>query len=362
MSLLVRTLSLRDFRNVRSRDLELGGGMNVFVGPNATGKTNAVEALQLLTAATSFRHPSPSELVREGCERGRASCVVEGDGRRLDVACEVDRERRSFVLNGKRARSVTVVGTLPSVLFEPDHLLLVKGAASRRRQEVDQFAAQVNRGYRRVLSSYAKGVEQRNRLLRDGAPDPALLGAWDESVSLGAAALLDARMRLLSRLLPLVADAYRAISDGEDLSFSYECSLGVDPAGLDRAALADAMRETLGRGRADELRRGMTLVGPHRDDLRFAIDGREARTYGSQGQQRSVVLALKMAEVSVAGEVCGTPPLLLLDDVMSELDARRRSAVARMASDGVQTVMTTTNLEYFSPEALEDAQVVRFGA
>ena len=361
MGLLAHTLELRDWRNFEQRDIAFCPGMTVLHGPNAVGKTNTVEALQLLTAGASFRKPRPVQLVREGSETGKATLHLRGDGRVIDVSCLVEGPRRKFRRNGKPCQSSEVPETLMSVLFNPDDLAFVKRGASQRRGELDAFGRQANRGFAKVLAAYQRAVEQRNRLLKEESPNLALLDAWDASVALGGATLLLARLRLFERLVPKVSEVYARICDGEALRCTYQCSLGDDVMGMARDELTARYLERLSSGRADDLRRQQTLVGPHRDDFSFTLNGRDARTYGSQGQQRSVVLAWKMAEVELSAEILGEQPLLLLDDVMSELDERRRAAVVSFVQEGIQTVVTTTNLGYFPPELLDASEVVSFG-
>ena len=361
MGLLVDSLELRDWRNFEHRDISFSPGMTVLHGHNAVGKTNTVEALQLLTAGVSFRKPRPVQLVREGCQSACATLNLRGDGRVVDVSCIVEGSRRKFRRNGKPCQSADVPESLMSVLFNPDDLAFVKRGASQRRDELDAFGRQANRGFAKVLAAYQRAVEQRNRLLKEDDPNLALLDAWDASVALGGATLLLARLRLFDRLVPKVCDIYAQICDGEELSCTYECTLGEDVSGMARDELTARFLDRLANGRRDDLRRQQTLVGPHRDDLSFMLNGRDARTYGSQGQQRSVVLAWKMAEVGLAAEILGEQPLLLLDDVMSELDERRRAAVVGFVQGGIQTVVTTTNLGYFPPELLEASKVVSFG-
>ena len=358
MGLCVSQLKLRDFRSYEARDISLSNTLTVLVGRNAVGKTNAVEALQMLTAGTSFRHPTPVQQIREGCERARIAAVLEGDGRVVDVACTIEPGRRSFERNGKRVHAQDMPETLMSVLFNPDDLSLVKRGASQRRDELDSFGCQANRGYSKVLAAYQRSIEQRNRLLKDDMPDLAMLDAWDASVALGGATLALARMRLFERLAERMRDIYQQISPGETLSIAYVSSIGEDLLSHTRDEVADIYAARLAEGRSDDLRRQTTLIGPHRDDVTFSIDGRDVRQYGSQGQQRSVVLALKMAEVVLSEEILGEQPLLLLDDVMSELDAERRAAFVAFIQQGIQTVITTTNLGYFPKELLDTAKVV----
>ena len=329
MSIVAQRLDVVRYRSFDEYALDLSGGVTVLVGHNAAGKTNLIEALQLLTAGTSFRRPSPGELVRLGEDACRMDLSLAGEGRVVDLGCTVRDGKRSFFRNGKKCTAAGVRGVLPSVLFCPDHLDMVKRSASVRRAALDDFGVQLNDRYAKLVSSYERIVEQRNSLLKERYCSRDLLGAWNESLAATGAALLVHRTALLERLSAHLVEMFLAALD-------------------DRAE--------------DELRRGLTLVGPHRDEIAFSIDGRDARSFASQGQQRSLVLAWKVAEVAVTRDILGRYPLLLLDDVMSELDARRREAFMSFVADGIQTVITTTNLGYFTDEALRDAKVVRVGA
>ena len=361
MGLLVESLGLEQFRNFREREVSFSPTTTILVGRNAVGKTNTVEALQMLTAGASFRHPTPSQLILAGCERARIRARLAGDGRVVDVACDITPQRRQFSRNGKHCQAADMPTSLMSVLFCPDDLSLVKRGASFRRAELDGFGCQAAVGYSKLLAAYTRAIEQRNRLLKDESPDLSLLSAWDSSVAVGGATLLQARVRLFGRLCEKILDVYGSIAGGEVLTCTYESTVCDDPHALSREELAECFLARLEEVRPDDLRRQQTTVGPHRDDVALAIDGRDARSFGSQGQQRSIVLALKMAEVLVSEDVTGSRPLLLLDDVMSELDETRRQSVIEFAQSGIQTVVTTTNLGYFSDELLGRSKVVEFG-
>ena len=221
MGLHVKTLGMRDWRNFGEKSIDFSDGMTILAGRNAVGKTNTVEALQMLTAGASFRKAKPSQQVREDCSAAKISARLEGDGRVIDVSCEVEDKRRRFFKNGKKCSSQDLPETLMSVLFNPDDLSFVKRGASYRRDELDGFGRQANRGYAKVLSAYLRSVEQRNRLLKEDYPDLALLDAWDASVSLGGATLLAARLRLFDRLRHYLRDIYREIATGEELDCQY---------------------------------------------------------------------------------------------------------------------------------------------
>ena len=360
MAMQLTHLTVRDFRSFEAYDLDPSPATTILVGRNAVGKTNLVEALQLLTAGQSFRRPSPRELVREGAERAMAAARLEGEGRVVDIRLDVAGGKRSFKRNGKGVAAAGVRGIVPSVLFCPDHLDMVKRSARVRREALDDFGMQLNEQYAKLVSAYARSVEQRNALLKEPVLDAGLLEAWDESIALTGAALLQHRCALLGRVRAHMAEAYATIAPHEEIGVAYEATVG-PIEGASREELADRLVEAFRARRDEERRRGMTLAGPHRDEIVFTIDGRDARAFGSQGQQRSVVLAWKMAEVRVTRDILGRYPLLLLDDVMSELDASRRDAIMGIAEQSVQTVVTTTNLGYFSHEVLTAAEVVRVG-
>ncbi len=373
MSIYARTLSVTEYRSFPSFELDLARGVTVLVGHNAVGKTNLVEALQLLTSGRSFRKPSPRELVRAGGTRCSMKLTLEGEGRVIDMGCVVEDGKRSFMRNGKRCRAAGVRGVVPSVLFCPDDLDLVKRGARLRREALDGFGIQLNESYAQLASTYERTVEQRNSLLKEPFCTRDLLDAWNDSIASTGAALTVPRLALLSRIREHLIDVYAGLSGGEAADVSYVPSWGASdaitlPAAADASSRADRIEAVRARIAAalderagEELRRGITLVGPHRDEVAFTIDGRDARTFASQGQQRSLVLAWKIAEVEVTREILGRPPLLLLDDVMSELDETRRQAFLGLLGVGVQTVITTTNLGYFDDSALERAKVVKIG-
>lgn len=358
MGISAAELTVSTYRSFEDFTLDLASGITILVGRNAVGKTNLVEALQLLTAGTSFRRPSSAELVRDGADSARAELRLEGEGRVLDMGLEVVDGKRSFTRNGKRVRTAGIRGVLPSVLFCPDDLDMVKRSARVRRDALDAFGVQLNAQYAQLISVYERTVEQRNNLLKD-SPAPDLLAVWDESLAQCGARLLMHRTALLERVRAHFVEAYRAIAPHEEPDVRYVPSIGEFPAERDEVVRRYAC--ALEAARPDELRRGLTLVGPHRDEILFTIDGRAARDFGSQGQQRSIVLAWKIAEVKVTRDILGRYPLLLLDDVMSELDAARREAIMGFVADGIQTVVTTTNLGYFSQDVLSRAKVVHIG-
>lgn len=360
MGLLVTQVTYRDFRNMRERTLTPDAGLTILVGPNAAGKTNSVEGIYLLTCGSTFRHTSSAaDMVREGATSARVAMRVEGEKRVVDVACDIAEGKKSITVNGKRRRSSAAAAVLPSVLFYPDDLLVVKGSAGGRRDLIDVMGAQLNETYARLARDYGRALTQRNALLRDELAGTDMFEAWTESLVRAGAMLALYRMSLLRRLTPHVVDAYAAVAPGESVDVTYESAYAGEAHA--REEMEANLRDALAAARPDEVRRRVTLAGPHRDDVGFAIDGRSARLFGSQGQQRTLVLAVKLAQVRLVQEIRGTYPVFLLDDVMSELDARRRAALFDLIGTGVQTVVTTTNLDYFTSSERASSTVVEMG-
>jgi DNA replication and repair protein RecF len=359
----ITRLELTNFRNYEHFTLEPADTLTVLVGPNAAGKTNVIEAIQLVTAARSFRKPEFSDVVRWGAGAARVRLRAEDGPRLLEVQLDIDADgRRTYAVNGQvRRRHSEVAGLLPSVVFTPDDLVMVKGPAERRRAAIDDLGEQLSSTYGSLRRDYSRAVRQRNTLLKESAPD-AEMEAWDEQVVTLGARLVLHRIGLLERLMTHASRRYGEMAAGERLDYSYVDRCGIATCtSVDTEQLAAAMRVEMRRRRPDERRRLATLVGPHRDDIVLQVGGKNARVFASQGQQRTIALAWKLAEVAVVEDVLRREPILLLDDVMSELDADRRAALSEVVASEVQTVVTTTNTGYFTPDMLDKAAVVSIG-
>lgn len=349
--------------------------LTVIHGQNGAGKTNVVEALQLLTEGTSFRTQSWTDLVKWGSEAAHITLEAAGEGRRREVDLVVNGSRRTYMVNGKKVRSAAeVAGAIPCVTFTPNDLRLVQESAERRRDEVDALGGQLSKSYARLKGEYARVVAQRNRLLKEEILDRSALAAWTERLVSVGTALTEHRVKLLARMRPHMAEADTAIHPEGLLDLHYEISSWTAPTPAESGEAFEAAylatprgdREAMYAARvemryADELARRVTLVGPHRDDVTFTIDGRSARSFGSQGQQRTVALAWKLAEVRTVQDVTGDSPILLLDDVMSELDEGRRRALTTAVGSVAQTVVTTANIAYFDADLLARAKVIEVG-
>lgn len=360
MGLSITKLTLDDFRNWDSFEVEPHPSLTVFVGPNAVGKTSIIEAIQLLTETVSFRRPAWVDTVRWGSEEATLTLQAEGDGRLMETRLEITAAgKRTYRVNGKvRKRLTEVSGVIPCVTFTPDDLGLVKNAAETRRSSIDSIGAQLSPTYAKARNEYERIVRQRNTLLRDGAADTRSLAALDTLLIEGGSRLLNYRLRLFGRLKGPIARVYGLLATGEELTVAYLTSWERDGAVYEGQPPEEAMRCHLQARRPEEIARKKSLVGPHRDDISFFINGKTARSFGSQGQQRTIALSWKLAEVEVMRDIAAQPPVLLLDDVMSELDQTRRDALASLVGSAAQTFVTTTNLGYFDDSLIQRSLVV----
>lgn len=365
MSLRIKDVSFDDFRRYEHFRLSDIGPLTVLVGPNAVGKTNVVEGIQLLTAQTSFRNPTGVQLVREGADFARLHATAADESRLLELGLTIEAGKRRFTLNGKQKRTADLKGVIPSVTFTPDDLNLAKGSGTTRRNALDAVGSQLSRNHYLIRRDFDKVLRHKNSLLKDEA-SPLLLESLNDLMVTCGAQLVCYRAALFGKLAASMASYYAEIvGNRETLSARYAPSWlaegeWLDAGGtLDRDEARERFAAALAGSMAQERARHRALVGPHADRIEFFVEGRPVGVYGSQGQQRSAVLAFKLAEVTLICDLLGQQPVLLLDDVMSELDEQRRRALVRFVSGDIQTFITTANLAYFDEDLLAAARVVR---
>jgi len=339
----VRSLRLSQFRNYGSLEVEFHPQLNLFLGPNAQGKTNILEALFVLSTTKSFRAATDEEMIQFGAQQG----AIEGDLRREEggekVRLELGRDKgKALYLDEKKQKKLSsLLGKLPSVVFSPDDLFLVKGSPGLRRRYLDLTILQMDQGYLAHYQQFERALKQRNSLLRQRSPGlESQIPIWDAALSEHGAALMERRSRIASQLSSLAGKALQDLTGGAELfEVRYEPSLPMEGGGELKARMQEALKEA----RREELARGVTVVGPHRDDLGLFVNGRPLRKFGSQGQQRTGALALKLAQLSLLGEGCGTAPMVLFDDVMAELDRKRRMFFLERLRQGGQAFLTGTS-------------------
>ncbi len=366
----VSHLSLVDYRSWSELDLELGPGSTALVGANGQGKTNVVEAIGYVATLASHRVAADAPLVRAGAERAVVRATVERDGRSTLVELEVNpgRANRARINRAPVPRAREVLGVLRTVLFAPEDLSLVRGDPSERRRFLDDLLVASAPRYAGVRADYDRVLKQRNALLktaflarRSGGGDMRTLDVWDTHLARSGADLLGARLALVEALRPRVATAYRAVAVGGSgargsTALTYRSSLGEalpTDDGVptrDREALAAALLAELARVRSQEVERGVSLVGPHRDDLVLELAGLPVKGYASHGESWSYALALRLASYELL-RADGGEPVLVLDDVFAELDEGRRDRLAELVG-GAEQVLVTAAVAADVPAAL----------
>jgi DNA replication and repair protein RecF len=397
-------LSLSNFRNYTRLELSLPDRLTVLQGANAQGKTNLLEAIHLLATGRSPRAGAERELINwlalesplpyarlegqigEGKQAQKLELVLDLAGNGAGTSATA---RKQVRINGVPKRGLDLVGHLRVVLFLPEDISLVTGAPAERRRYLDIALCQIAPTYCRALSEYNRALAQRNALLRrlrDEGGDPGQLSFWDEQVAAHTGVLFRWRSEAVHNLDRIAAERHRDLTGGVERlhtvylpGFDPDLPPSEDPrlGAAARARLSEArttyhvlpheeVKERflaqLSRIRARETAAGTSLLGPHRDDVVFSVDGRDLRAFGSRGQQRTGALALKLAEVGMMQEQTGDMPLLLLDDVMSELDAARRHALRDVLTGVAQVLVTTTDWSSFTPELLRQARTLKVEA
>jgi len=354
----LKKIELSQYRNYESLRLETDHMVNIFIGPNAQGKTNLLEAIFVLALARSHRTSRDRELIRWNSATARAYGEAERRHGRVTLEIVFTEQGKRAKVNGLEQRRLSeFVGTLNVVMFAPEDLEIVKGAPGVRRRFLDMEIGQIHPGYLHAMQQYGKVLMQRNRYLKTAGPGArsGLLEVWDEQLAAWGVKLMKKRQHFIVTLQRWAASIHAGITGGrEELAVEYRPSFEMEE-GEEEAVLADRFMVKLSQAREQELRRGMTLVGPHRDDLVLRINGMEAQTYGSQGQQRTAALSLKLAEIELIREETGEYPVLLLDDVLSELDRSRQTMLIDTFQHKVQTFITTTSLDGVDREKLRDA-------
>lgn len=387
----VRHLSLTNFRLYARLESALPVGPLILVGANAQGKTSLLEALYYLATAQSHHAASDRQLINflalhEAQPFARIVAEVETrrEVRRIEIRLVLDpiangetRLRKEILLNGVKKRMLDLAGLVNVVLFLPQDMAIVEGAPSDRRRYLDLALSQIDPAYHLALSEYTKVLSQRNALLRqlqDRGGSQDQLDFWDETLCEWAGRVMAVRIEALAELEGIASALHRDLTAGVDsLRLAYHpafeplavpdgqlglpLTVPVHRVGLSAAEIEDRLKLKLRTARSDEIARGMTLFGPHRDEIRFIAGGLDVGTYGSRGQARTAVLALKLAEMEWMRRRSGEWPILLLDEVLAELDARRRRDLLGRLNGAEQCVLTTTDLNLFPPEFRERAAV-----
>ena len=349
----IQSLHLERFRSYPNLALEYLGNLSLFVGNNAVGKTSILEAIYLVTALKSFRTSKMEQLVLFGETAASVEAQFTSSARTLEEKLVIEEGKRSYFINGKKKRLQDLKGMFPAVSFTPDDLGIVKGSHTVRRNTLDDLGTQLSKNFYVVKRDYEKIVRQKNQALKEEC-EPSYLESINDVLAKVGAQYLSHRHIVIEKFLPFLSYHFEEITAGKEqvyLAYQYSWGSPLDTS-LTKEDLQNIISERLETLLAEEMERKRCLVGPHLDHLLFEIDGKDAIQFASQGQQRCIVLAWKLAEASLLQDMLGQKPIMLLDDVMSELDEQRRACLMHYIKDELQTFVTTTNIDYFSDEVL----------
>ncbi|UCH34335.1 MAG: DNA replication/repair protein RecF [Armatimonadota bacterium] len=371
----LETVRLWNFRSYRELELTLGARWVLLIGANAQGKTNLLEAIALACLGRSPRRASDVEVIRWGQDSARATArlttEVRGD---LELEATLTPKGRQIKINGTTRRLADLIGLVGLVLFTVDDLDVVKRDPSARRRFVDAELGALSRSYYWNLVRYRRVVDQRNRLLkeiRDGSRPPGELASWDEQLAGFGAVVVEKRAAFLSAVAAEGDQAYRKLTGMADaLELRYRPALGEEDAwpGITSGApdaqelrrrVRDRLARALTEGRGKETEFGITLSGPHRDDFEIVGGAVDLRRFGSQGEQRTAAIALRLGLLAVVAQTVGEPPVLLLDDVLSELDSERRAGLFETLGSAGQTIVAATDVESVPPGVRAAAMTLR---
>ncbi len=336
----VTTLHCKGFRGLTNLAFEPEDGVNILRGHNAQGKTSVLESILYLATSRSHRTNSEAELVQHGAEGFSLKTEVLRSKTDVKVEANYWQGAKRFKINGvSQERISDILGRIHVILFSPEDVSLVKGSASYRRRFLDMELSQLHQGYLGALQQYRLILRQKNELLRKANSDTELLDVWDEQLATHGTLIGSHRTSFIEQLAKIAQIAYSEIADGEEMTISYNPDLRKD----------ESLLEVLKKSRAADIRRGFTQRGPHRDDIEIAINGKRARSFASQGQQKTIALALKLAEYALVKDRIGESPVLMLDEVLAELDAKRQSQLFQFIDESAQCIVTTTHLGQDNP-------------
>ncbi len=341
----IEKLAIANYRNYASADITLGGGVNLFIGENAQGKTNLLESIYLASVGRSARTPRWQELIKWGEKEAFVRIRVRKDVGGDEIAVRLGAEKHILINGMPITRIGELMGVLKTVLFSPDELAIVKDGPGERRRFMDIALCQLSKAYFYTLTRYNKILSHRNKLLKSH-PSAAELEVWDIQLIKEGARVVKTRRGLITRLTGLAVDIHRDVSGGETLALTYEGA-----GGETLAEIEGTLEAELKRNRERDLQFAVTHVGPQRDDIAITADGVDLRSFGSQGQQRTAALSLKLAEMELLKEESGEYPVLLLDDVLSELDENRQAKLLERIKS-YQTIITGTSVSAEVREAI----------
>ena len=360
--MFIEHLQLTNYRNYESLNLDLSPKINVFIGENAQGKTNVMESIYVLAMAKSHRTSNDKELIRWEADYGKIEGVVQNRYGSFPMELSITKKGKKGKVNHlEQTKLSNYIGQMNVVMFAPEDLNVVKGSPQVRRRFIDMEIGQISALYLHELLTFQKLLKQRNHLLKINQGkkqiDDVLFAIYTEQYIHSAVQIIRKRFHFIDLLQEWAEPIHSGISRGlEKLTIKYRPTTGLDPD-WSTEEMVTYLEQKLAEVKKRELERGVTLVGPHRDDLQFLVNGYDVQTYGSQGQQRTTALSLKLAEIELIKKETKETPILLLDDVLSELDDYRQSHLLNTIQGEVQTFVTTTSVDGIHHETIQHAEM-----
>ena len=344
--MLIESLKLRDYRNYGELTIAPHPGVNILFGQNGSGKTNLLEAIHYCALGRSHRTSQDKEVVRKGAIMSAIGVQLRKNGIRMDIAVKLTpdegKKKHIFIDKKKASRISDLMGRVQCVIFSPEDLMIVKEGPSIRRRFLDMMISQLSTAYFVALQQYQKALDQRNAMLREykrgGRCDMGMLEAFEHGMAVPCDTIIPLRRKYVQMMAQIAAEKYNAISgrEGEQFAMNYDCCVAQEER------VAEKVTERLRQSRREDMLRGTTSFGVHREDIVLQLSGRDMKVFASQGQIRTAALSMKLSQLEVFRKESGEAPILLLDDVMSELDMTRRTRLLGEIS-GVQTFITCTD-------------------
>jgi len=360
--LYIKRVNLKNFRNYKELDIELCEGVNIFYGQNAQGKTNIIESIYMASTGKSHRTQKDLELIRWNSEDAKIKIDFQKENYEKKVEIYLSKSlKKQIKLNGVRLyKTGELIGNLNTVIFSPDHMKIIKDGPVERRRFMDIILSQVKPGYYYNLVQYLRTLEQRNNLLNEAKTNSSILKTidiWNEQLADFGTKIIITRHDFINRICSMAADNHQRISNGkEKLELKYNSSIEYN--NNSEKEIKESFINALEKHINTDMKRSITHKGPHRDDILFFINGTEVKIYSSQGQQRTTLLSLKISELKYINDETGELPILLLDDVFSELDSERQKYLVEFIKN-IQTIITCTNVEHLEKLDFERSSIYK---
>lgn len=360
----IRELKLKNYRNCQDLKLDLDSKKVLIIGKNAQGKTNILESIYFLSTVKSPRTSNNLELINFDANSCEISAEIEKSGVQISLDFYYDKgKKREIKVNKLKTRPKEFKNVLSSVLFSTQDLLLLRGTPQDRRDWLDAAISQIYPAYDDRLSKYNKIRIQKNNFLKEYNQNETLLDVYNEQLTILGSNIIYLRKKFLKEIEKIAQEKHSAISESEKLTIDYDCNFLQKTDNLAKELeieqISEWFKKKLEERKKDEIIRGQTLVGPHRDDIIFYINNQESTKFASQGQQRTVVLSLKLAELDIIAQKTGEPPILLLDDVLAELDDVRQNYLLKTIDNNTQTIITSVDTLLFDEKFLEGVMIYR---